>query len=74
MKPADTLRSHFRLLRNAFDEYAIEYHANFMTGYLYALRETKQADSELTARLQEIVLKAWHIRHKQLRKQARRAA
>lgn len=71
MKPEQTLRNHFKLLRSAGHAASADYHCNVLYGYLQALNDTKQIAPALYFRLHCAVTKAWALK---TRPTVRRAA
>jgi len=59
MKPEETIRTHFKLLRAADREALATYHCNLLHGYLQALRDTRQLDGATYLRLNAMVTAAW---------------
>lgn len=74
MKPADTIRTHFRLMRQATSQHFLEYHSNVLYGYLHALLDTKQIDRKQHLRLNAIVTRAWALKLKRIQAAERKAA
>lgn len=71
MKTEDTIREHFKLLRSASHPALADYHCNLLYGYLQALRDTSQLDTQQYRRLHHALTKAWSLK---LRINMRRAA
>lgn len=59
MKPEETLREHFKLMRKATEQAMADYHFNVIYGYLLGLRETQQITFVTYRRLIAIATKAW---------------
>ena len=74
MKPADTIRTHFRLMRQTTSEHFLEYHSNVLYGYLQALLDTRQIDGKQHLRINAIVTRAWAFKSKRLQVTERKAA
>lgn len=62
MKPEETIRTHFKLLRAADHAALADYHCNLLYGYLQALSDTDQIRPALLGRLRQAVTKAWALK------------
>ena len=62
MKPEETIKQHFRLMRKASSQAFADYHANVLYGYLLGIRETGQISAAMFCRLHGIVQKAWGMK------------
>ncbi|ANF26000.1 hypothetical protein [Stutzerimonas stutzeri] len=62
MKPEETIKQHFRLMRQASSQAFADYHANVLYGYLLGIRETGQISAAMFCRLHGIVQKAWGMK------------
>ena len=62
MRPEETIKQHFRLMRQASSQAFADYHANVLYGYLLGIRETGQISAAMFCRHHGIVQKAWGMK------------